>query len=86
MKKLYRWRRQEKKKDRKTRKSRKEEKVVGFSSACFFHRKETGGSHQGGKREVIDYSTRRITQGGGNLKGWETKKDYDLIPNRFKYD
>ena len=32
----------------------------------------------------IDYSTRRITQGAGIVKGWEEKRNLGRIPDAFK--
>ena len=73
---------EEKMKDGKTRKSRSEEKVVGFSStSLFLARKRKAVTH--GAIRVIDYPTRKKTQGAGFVKGWEDKRDHGRISDTF---
>ena len=70
---------QEKNEDRKTRKSRRES--GGFQFSLPIPRKETGGSHQGGIRQVIDQPTWSITQGASIIEGWEAKQDDERLPD-----
>ena len=74
---------QERRKDRKTRKSRREEKVMGFTSASLFPVRKRDEVTQDETRGLIEYPTRRRTQGAGIIKGWNGKEDRWRIPDTF---